>query len=155
MRKGKVICWAVLLLVTAIQFIRPIRNNSEQVPGAAFMKQYAVPNSLKRILTTTCFDCHSNHTRYSWYSNVQPFGWMMARHIKRGKAELNFSEFDSYSVRRQISKLKAIASQVEDNEMPLSSYKWLHKKARLTESEKAILITWMRAKADNISRSNP
>jgi hypothetical protein len=155
MSKRQIIYWAVLLLVAAIQFIRPARNNSQEVAGAAFIKQYSVPDSLNRILTASCFDCHSNHTRYPWYSHVQPFGWMLARHIKHGRAELNFSEFSSYSKRRQISKLKAIASQVEDNEMPLSSYKWLHKKARLSENEKAMLITWMRATADSISSLNP
>src|SRR5690349_21321409 len=146
MRKRKIICWAVLLLVVVIQFIRPARNNSEEVAGTAFVKAYGVPDSLNRILTASCFDCHSYHTRYPWYSNVQPFGWMLARHIKRGQAELNFSEFSSYSSRRQVSKLKAIASQVEDDEMPLPSYKWLHKDARLSGSEKAMLINWMRKK---------
>lgn len=155
MRKRKIIYRAIILLVVAIQFIRPARNNSEEVAGAAFTRQYAVPDSLNRVLTVSCFDCHSNHTRYPWYSNVQPFGWMLNRHIKRGQAELNFNQFGSCSIRRQISKLKAIASQVEDNEMPLPSYKWMHKNARLSESEKAMLITWARAKAESISSSNP
>jgi hypothetical protein len=155
MRTRKIISWAVLLLITAIQFIRPVRNNSEEVAGAAFVKQYAVPDSVNSILTASCFDCHSNHTRYPWYSNVQPFGWILARHIKRGQVQLNFSEFSSYSIRRQISKLKAVANQVEDNDMPLPSYKWLHKEARLSEKEKTTLANWMRTKADSLSSINP
>jgi hypothetical protein len=155
MNKRKMICWAVLLLVATIQFIRPERNNSEPVAGAAFGEQFAVPDSLSKILVSSCFDCHSNNTRYPWYSNVQPFGWIQARHIKRGRSELNFSEFNSYSARRKVSKLKAIASQVEDDEMPLSSYKWLHKKARLSGSEKALIAGWMRRIADSISNSIP
>ena len=154
MRKRKIIFWAVLLLFVGIQFIRPKRNNSEKVGGSAFVKLYAVPDSMNTILQLACYDCHSNHTRYPWYSNIQPFGWVLARHINRGKSKLNFSEFNNYSIRRQISKLKEIANQVEDNEMPLSSYKWLHKNARLSVEEKILIIKWMRSKADSISTLN-
>lgn len=143
--------WALLVLFTGIQFIRPVRNNTEQVTAGRFVRSFGVPGSVNSILQRSCYDCHSNHTRYPWYSNVQPFGWMLARHIKRGKLELNFSEFANYPLRRQISKFKAIASQVEDNEMPLKSYKLLHKQARLSYEEKALIVTWMRSKADRLS----
>ena len=151
MNKRKVITWTVLLLLLAIQFIRPRRNNNGEVPGLSFVQQYGLPDNVNRVLREACYDCHSNHTRYPWYTNIQPLGWIMARHIRRGKAELNFSEFASYSSRRRISKLKAIANQVADNEMPLKSYKLVHKKARLSAEEKNLISRWMRSKADSIS----
>jgi hypothetical protein len=155
MKLRKLFGWAVLVLLTGIQFIRPARNNSEQVAAAGFVRSFGVPDSVNRILQSSCYDCHSNHTRYPWYSSIQPFGWLLARHIKRGKSELNFSEFAGYSLRRQMSKFKAITNQVEDNEMPLKSYKVLHKKARLSSDEKRLIIGWMRNKADSISNLNP
>ena len=154
MSKRKIIAWTVLVLFLSIQFIRPRRNNDGMVPGLSFVQLYRVPDSVNQILQKSCYDCHSNHTRYSWYTNIQPAGWMMARHIRLGKSELNFSEFSSYSKRRQISKLKAIAHQIEDNEMPLKSYKLLHKKARLSALEKKLIISWMRNKADSISNNS-
>ena len=78
----------------------------------------------------------------------------MARHIKNGKEELNFSEFGSYTSRRQISKLKGIANQIKDNEMPIWSYKMMHKKANLTKEEKVLIIDWMNNKADSLSANN-
>ena len=57
-----------------------------------------------------------------------------------GKEELNFDEFGNYSKRRQQSKLKSIASQVNDGEMPLTSYKLLHKKGK---------TVWQRTQYDN------
>lgn len=155
MGKRKIIGRAVLLLVVAIQFIRPESNDSEQVAGAAFVQQYAVPDSLHSILQSACYDCHSNHSRYPWYSNIQPLAWVLAGHIKRGKSELNFSEFAGYSMRKQVSKLKGVADQVEDNEMPLPSYRWMHKPARLSTHEKQTIINWMRSKADSILNLNP
>lgn len=152
MKLRKRIGWVVLALVTGIQFIRPARNNSEQVAASGFVRSFEVPDSVNRILQSSCYDCHSNGTRYPWYSQIQPFGWILANHIQRGKSELNFSEFTGYSLRRQVSKFKAIASQVEDNEMPLKSYKLLHKQAKLSDVEKNLLVTWMRNKADSVSR---
>lgn len=155
MKLHKRIAWTVLVLVVAIQVIRPERNSYEQVAAAGFVTAYQVPDSINSMLQSSCYDCHSNHTRYPWYGNIQPFGWILSNHIKQGKSELNFSELSGYSIRKQISKLKAIASQIEDNKMPLSSYTMLHKRARLSASQKAIIISWIKNKADSISNSNP
>ena len=151
MSKRKIVAWTVLLLFLVIQFFRPRRNNDGKVPDLSFVQQYAAPDSVNRILQAACYDCHSDHTRYPWYANIQPIGWILAGHIRRGKSNLNFSEFNSYSRRRQLSKFKAIADQVEDGEMPLPSYGLIHKKARLSASEKNLLISWMRNKRDSIS----
>ena len=143
MKLHRRIGWAVLVLLIGIQFIRPARNNSEQVSAAGFVRSFGVPDSVNRILQASCYDCHSNHTRYPWYSHIQPFGWILARHIKRGKSELNFSEFTSYPIRRQISKFKAIASQLEDSEMPLKSYTLMHEGTGITEEDKTAINSWL------------
>ena len=147
MKKRKIVAWTVLLLFVVIQFIRPHRNNDGKVAGAGFVQLYGPPDSINRILREACYDCHSNTTRYPWYTNIQPIGWILAGHIKKAKSKLNFSEFNSYSDRRRTSKLKEIAIQVEDNEMPLSSYRLMHKKSRLSAGEKNLLVTWIRNKA--------
>ncbi len=152
MNKRKIIAWTVLSLFGAIQFIRPNRNNDGRVPGSAFVQLYGVPDSMNQVLRVACYDCHSNHTSYPWYTNIQPIGWILAGHIKKGKSNLNFSEFNVYSTRKQLNKLKAIANQIEENEMPLKTYKLLHKKAKLSVEEKNLIVTWMRNKADSISR---
>ncbi len=69
-------------------------------------------------------------------------GWIMANHIKNGKKDLNFSKFGSYSVRKQQSKLKAIASQVKNGEMPISSYTIMHTDAKLSKEQEELIIDW-------------
>lgn len=133
------------ILFFLIQFVRPKKNTS-QVSGEAEMENvYMVPPAVADILHRACYDCHSNNTRYPWYAGLQPVGWFLNRHVKGGEKELNFSEFAAYSDRRKISKLKAIATQVGDEEMPLGSYKWLHADARLSEAEKRQVIQWVDA----------
>ena len=78
----------------------------------------------------------------------------MAYHIKQAKSQLNFSDFGSYSKRRQLSKLNGIANSIKDKIMPLSSYKLMHKNAHLSTNEKALLINWAQQSIDSLSENN-
>ncbi|MES2005506.1 heme-binding domain-containing protein [Sediminibacterium roseum] len=149
-RNKKIILFVAVVLI-AIQFIQPAHNINGQVSPGDFGKIYSVPVNVQTSLQVACYDCHSNNTRYPWYANIQPPGWMMARHIKNGKAKLNFSEFGSYTGRRQISKLKGIATQIKDGDMPLSSYTLIHKNAILSAADKNLIIEWVYKTADSLS----
>ena len=136
------------IVFSAIQFIQPAHNKSEQLPATDISKIVSMPDSVQAVLKTACYDCHSNNTSYPWYSNIQPVGWLMARHINQGKAVLNFSEFGSYSSRKQISKLTGIANSINDDIMPLFTFKMMHKSARLSKNEKTIILTWVQQSKD-------
>lgn len=154
MRRIKKIALALFIAFIAIQFIQPAHNKSGQVLPTDFAKIYSIPGNVEGILQNACYDCHSNNTSYPWYSNIQPMAWLMARHIKNGKEKLNFSNFGSNTTRKQISKLKEIINQVKDGEMPISSYKLMHKNARLSQANKTLIIDWMQKKADSLSTAN-
>lgn len=102
-----------------------------------------MPPEVQTILQTSCYDCHSNNTNYPWHSYIQPVRLLMESHIKKGKKDLNFSEFGNYSKRKQESKLKAMGKQIKSDEMPLSSYTLIHRNAILTTTEKEELINWI------------
>src|SRR5436190_13044866 len=136
MKRLKKILAGLLILFILIQFIQPAHNKSEESLSTDLSKTINVPDNIQSILQNTCYDCHSNNTNYPWYSRIQPFGWLLAGHIRKGKAELNFNEFGSYSMRRQISKLNEIANSIKDGTMPLSSYTMIHKYARLSKEDK-------------------
>jgi hypothetical protein len=140
------------ILIIAFQFIRPVPNKIDQVSETDITKVVTVSDSVKGILESACFDCHSNNTNYPWYAYVQPVGWLLAKDIKKGKEALNFSEFAGYSSKRQESKLSDIEDMVDGNIMPLSSYKKMHKNARLSANEKAMIIHWAQQAADSLSR---
>src|SRR5215210_3387305 len=105
MKWGKKILLGFLIVLVLIQFIQPARNRSNEILSTDLVKTIKIPENVQSVLKAACYDCHSNNTNYPWYSRIQPFGWLLARHIRNGKAELNFSEFGSYPLRRQISKL--------------------------------------------------
>lgn len=144
----------LLIVVIAIQFIQPVPNKNGQVLETDITKVVEVPKDIQGILKTSCYDCHSNNTDYPWYSKLQPGGWWMASHIKKGKEELNLSEFGSYSNRRQQSKLKSIINAIDDGTMPISSYTLIHKNAILSDGDKTRLKRWASSIKDSLAIKN-
>ena len=135
---------ALLVGLAGLQFIPTRSNRTKEVTSSPdFIKINKVPDDIGRILLTSCYNCHSNNTNYPWYSRVQPVGWFLGNHISKGKAELNFSEFGSYSVRKQISKLKLMVTQIEKNEMPIASYTFIHREARLSKGSKKAIVDYL------------
>lgn len=142
---------AVFLL---FQFLQPTRNNGGDPRHIKFLHTFPVPENVGKILSNSCFDCHSNYTKYPWYTMIQPFGRWMGSHIAEGKSELNFDEFDSYSNRRKMSKLKSISSSIEDRSMPLPSYTMIHQSTKLSAKEQKIITDWASAVLDSLEKKD-
>ena len=151
----KTILIFLLFVLIVIQFIRPAKNISSVVSANDISTKYPVPDSVQKILAVACNDCHSNNTKYPWYAEIQPVAWWLNDHVIDGKKDLNFSEFTKYRIRRQYVKLEEINKLVKENEMPLDSYTWLHKDAKLTEAQKRIIANWSMALQDSIEAHNP
>jgi hypothetical protein len=142
----------LLIVFIAIQFIQPAHKKNGQVLPTDIVKMYNVPLNVQSVLKTSCYDCHSNNTRYPWYFNIQPLGWMLNSHVTNGKENLNFSDFGSYSERKQKNKFRAIAKSIDEGSMPLWQYTIIHKDARLTTETKAFIINWSEKIKDSLSK---
>ena len=144
MKIVKIIALILLVGFVGIQFVPTDLNQSDTVPKTDFLLVNNTQENISALLQESCYDCHSNNTEYPWYNKVQPAAWYLEDHIQEGKDELNFNEWDAYSNRRKNSKLKSIISQVKDDEMPLASYTLIHKDAKLSNSEKTLIIDYMK-----------
>jgi DNA replicative helicase MCM subunit Mcm2 (Cdc46/Mcm family) len=145
----------LLAAFVVIQFIHPKPNKSKGDQPYYIGKTFSVPEEVNSILTKACKDCHSNNTRYPWYSNIQPADWWMNGHIKKGKKGMNLDEYTSRSLRYQYNKMKDVIEQIKEGEMPLNSYTWIHKKAILSQSEKDALINWAGSIMDTLKAKYP
>src|SRR4051812_6931451 len=152
MRRFLVVLFIILIV---IQFIRPIKNTSNNLLTSDITRNYDVPQNVSAILKKACTDCHSNNTVYPWYAQIQRVGWWLNNHVKEGKRELNLSEFGTYPIARQYKKLDDMAKQVNKGEMPLTSYTLIHTNARLTGTEKHTLINWCENVRDIIKSKYP
>lgn len=145
----------LLLAFVVIQFFRPTKNRSEGPYANDINKKYVVPQDVQTILKASCYDCHSNNTLYPWYAEVQPVAWWLDGHIKDGKRGLNFDEFAGYPIRKQYKRLDDINELVKKDEMPISSYLWIHKYAKLNEQQKLTIATWVTGLRDSIKANYP
>jgi len=150
MSRIKLILLVFIVAFIAIQFIPSVRNESGQVGKSDISVTLNTPDQVQAILVTSCYDCHSNNTRHLWYARIQPVRYMLDKHVREGKEDLNLSEFGEYTKRRQINKLRSIASSVNEGTMPLSSYTLMHQSAKLTAVEKALLINWLERVQDSL-----
>ncbi len=136
----KYILILALLVLVVLQFIRPDKNNGGYDSIAAFEAETVPTQQVKEILKTNCYDCHSNKTHYSLYAEIAPFSYWLDDHIRHGKGEFNVSRWDEYSIKRKDHKLEEVIEMVENKEMPLDSYTWVH--GELSESDANALVAW-------------
>lgn len=145
----------LLFVLVVIQFIHPKKNKAEGAQPNYIGNTFAIPADVKTILSKACNDCHSNNTRYPWYAKLQPVHWWLNDHIKEGKKGINFDEYTNKSLRYQFHKMEETIEMVKEGQMPLKSYTWTHRDARLTESEKNAVIGWANSVMDTLRAHYP
>lgn len=148
----KIIIPVILVVFIASQFIEIAPNKAVGTSENAMEGHYYVPQNVKQILQTSCYDCHSNNTTYPWYSNVQPVKWWLADHINDGKKHLNFDEFNTYPKEKKLHKLDEVSETVNTDEMPLQSYTLIHTKANLSADQKQQIKLWVKSVKNQISQ---
>ena len=141
----KIILTIVLFIFIGIQFYQPALNvDKGQVYTTDFTQAYKMPVQVKAMFQTSCYDCHSNNTKYVWYDYVQPARALVENHIKNAKEDLNFNEWGTYSNRKQERLLNSIKEQIETKQMPLSSYTLMHTDAKLNDEQIKTLTDWLK-----------
>jgi hypothetical protein len=138
----KKIVWVLVIAFVIAQFFGPEKNEGELTSLSTFINETKPSDEVHMLLKETCFDCHSDKTRYPWYSNITPINYWMADHVRVGKSELNFSKWGEYSLRRKAHKMKEIHEEVEKKNMPLDSYTWTHRDANLSEAQIKLIADW-------------
>ncbi|TXE13509.1 hypothetical protein ESV85_05920 [Algoriphagus aquimarinus] len=134
----------LIIVLVGIQFIPT--NHNPNIPAGPddFLVTNSSPVHIGKMLKTSCYNCHSDQVNYPWYSNFQPAGWLLDKHIKEGISELNFSEFGRLSGRMKKMKLESMIKQIEQEKMPISSYTLVHREAILSDAERKELTTYLK-----------
>ncbi len=135
----------LLALLLVMQLFRINKTTHPVNPEKDFVTITSASPEVTGVLKQACYDCHSNQPSYPWYTNVAPVSWWIAHHIDEGQHELNFSEWGGYSEKRKNHKLEECIEMVEEGDMPLPSYTWMHKEAKLTDAQKLQLVEFFRA----------
>ncbi|WP_204345967.1 heme-binding domain-containing protein [Psychroserpens algicola] len=138
----KKILVALLVVFIIMQFFGPDKNEGELASIDAFIADTQPPGDVHDILKNTCFDCHSDVTRYPWYNNITPVNYWMAEHVEDGKKHFNVSAWDTYDLKKKKHKMDELVEEVMEKKMPLPSYTYTHGDAKLTEAQILAIKDW-------------
>ena len=130
--------WAATTLVViaiTIQFVRPARTNPAADPSHTLTALRPVPAHVTIVLDRACRDCHSNETRWPWYSQIAPVSWFVIDHVNHGRSHFNYSDWASYPAADRARLLKYSCDLAREDKMPLPSYRWIHRTARLSRAD--------------------
>jgi hypothetical protein len=142
-----------ILAFGVIQFFQPEKNTSDDVKNLILTSE-ELPENVKEILKTSCFDCHSNNTTYLWYHKIAPVSWLVSKDVIKGKKELNFSEWGEMDDYDKIGAIEDIRQEIEQKTMPIKPYIMMHPDAKLSDEEVAALTAWIDKKAGELVKSS-
>jgi hypothetical protein len=91
------------------------------------------------LAVKACDDCHSDATRWPWYTNVAPVSWLVQSDVDGAREQLNFSEWD-----RGQPDVGELIEAIDGGGMPPLQYKVIHSGARLSGAEKRRLVDGLR-----------
>ena len=123
---------AAIVFLLVIQLVPYGHDHTN--PPVAKAAVYKDPRAAQMV-TDSCGDCHSNLTKYPWYSNVAPMSWLLANHISEGRSKLNFSEWN-----KPQPPVEDLTEKINSGEMPGWQYELMHSNAKLSDADKKILI---------------
>lgn len=127
---------AAAIIFAGIQFIPAEQSN----PPVETEVEWDSPHT-RELFFRACADCHSNETKWPWYSRIAPVSWAVTKHVRNGRDELNISTSGDVDP-------DDVADEIRGGKMPPPYYTIAHPEARLTDQEKKELISGIRSTFD-------
>jgi hypothetical protein len=155
MKLVKKILGTLLIIFIISQLFGPERNEGDITTIESFLAETDPPEDVKLMLKNTCFDCHSDVTRYPWYSWITPLDYWMAHHVKDGKKHFNVSSWSEASLKKRDHKFEELIEMVKKEEMPLPSYTWTHGDARLSADQISSMVSWAEDVRSEYAKQKP
>lgn len=128
------------LAIFGASLVHPFGPVKQERPNAQLY--LGAPPGIARMIERACQNCHSERTKWPWYSYVAPASWIIEKDVSRARAHMNFSHWQDYSVEQRAALLTMLAVEVRNRNMPLPKYLQLHPEARLSDEDVQQLYTW-------------
>jgi mono/diheme cytochrome c family protein len=136
MKKKRMMLIAVAALLAGAQFV-PVHRTNPADGG-----DVVAPAGIAAILERSCYDCHSNRTKWPWYSSVAPVSWLVAHDVNEGREHLNFSRWREYPAKDRKRLAEEAVEEVEKGAMPMKIYLLMHRSAKVDASGLENLRGW-------------
>lgn len=133
---------ALAALFVAIQLV-PVDRTNPPVET-----EVDAPPEVVAVLRQSCYDCHSNESRWPWYAYVAPASWLVADDVHGARRHMNFSTWNRYDAAHRADHREEVWDEVEHGDMPLPMYVFAHPSARLSDADRAALRAWSQGEGD-------
>ena len=141
-KKLKWILAALVVVFALLQFANPPRTNPPVAPGHDLMATNAPPPEIAALLHAACYDCHSQETKWPWYSHIAPVSWLVANDVTRGRERLNFSDWPRECPNARPNGWNGSVKKWTTKICRRPNTRSLHPEARLTADQRQQLIHW-------------
>jgi hypothetical protein len=145
----------LLVWLLATVLVHPVPHQASDRASEPLLPGADIPPSVTGVFARACGNCHSEKTDWPWYSHVAPVSWLVEGDVKRAREHLNLSRWDSLEAADRRMLLTAIATVIENREMPPHKYLVLHPEARLSSEDSIRVIEWTRAERRRLRSSAP
>lgn len=136
---------ALAFVFVGLQFVRPERAGAGHDAARSLESRARLTPELSAVLARSCDDCHTERTRWPWYSEVAPVSWFVAGHVRDGRRHLNFSDWATYESQDIGGLLGGICGEAKRGTMPPASYTLLHPSAKLSPRDVQTICDWTTA----------
>jgi hypothetical protein len=143
----------LLMWPLASVFVHPLPHEVSDRAGAPLLLGADIPPSVADVFAHACVNCHSEKTRWPWYSYVAPVSWLVENDVKHARDHLNLSRWDGLQAADRRMLLTAIATVIENREMPPHKYVVFHPEAKLSAEDSTRVIEWTRAERQRLRAS--
>jgi len=142
----------VVLAIAALSLVHPWGNlRSASSQGNVILAGSNVPEEVQTVLAHKCGDCHSKNTSWPAYSRIAPSSWLVEHDVHEGREHMNLSNWEQYAIDSRIDLLSKISTQLRQGKMPLKQYLLLHPEARLSESERKLIVDWTKVERKRLA----
>lgn len=142
-----------LVWLFASALVHPLPHEASDRASSPLLLGADIPASVVDVFAHACINCHSEKTRWPWYSHVAPVSWLVEHDVKRARERLNLSRWDRLDAAEQRLLLTAIATVIENREMPLHRYVVFHPEVKLSADDSDQVIEWTQAERRRLQAS--
>jgi hypothetical protein len=136
---------ALVVILAAMQIFQPRRTNPPVLPSRSISAHVALPQDVYSSLLRGCGDCHSDQTRWPWYSKIAPLSWVLTDDVNQGRRQMNFEDWEAQKSPKEANDhLGDICKEIQRNGMPPFSYRLLHPESKLKPEEVSSICAWSR-----------
>lgn len=134
----------IIVLLSVAQFFKIDKTTPSVTSSLDFLAKENPPVNIARMIKNQCYDCHSNETKYPWYTDYAPISWWIKSNINGAREYFNFSEWGKLEQKEKIAKIQECYEAIEEGEMPVALYIMMHEESQFSDAASDSLMNWFK-----------